>query len=143
MDMPEVQFAHSGGVAIAYQVLGEGPQALVYVPPVTNLYSLWEQPRAESFLRRLAEDAQVAVLNPRGAGLWDRPPRMTLESRMDDINAVMDTVGSEQATIFGGRCVHERVRSLCGHVPGALRSTCPLHAARACGPLRLPPIRAS
>ena len=101
MDMPEVEYARSGGVAIAYQVVGEGPQTLLYAPPVTNLYSLWEQPRAESFLRRLSEVARVAVFNPRGSGVSDRPLRMTLESRMDDINAVLDTIGCERATIFG------------------------------------------
>ena len=102
MDMPEVHYARSGGVAIAYQVVGEGPQTLVYVPPVTNLYSLWELPRAASFLRRLSEEARLVILNPRGTGLSDRPSNMTLESRVDDVNAVLDAVEQERATIFGG-----------------------------------------
>jgi class 3 adenylate cyclase len=100
--MPEVHYARSGGVAIAYQVVGEGPQTLVYVPPVTNLYSLWELPRAASFLRRLSEEVRVVVLNPRGTGLSDRPSNMTLESRVDDLNAVLDAIEQERATIFGG-----------------------------------------
>jgi len=102
MDMPEVHYARSGGVAIAYQVVGEGPHTLVYVPPVANLYSLWELPRAASFLRRLSEEARVVVLNPRGTGLSDRPSNMTLESRVDDTNAVLDAVEQRRATIFGG-----------------------------------------
>ncbi len=102
MDMPEVHYARSGGVAIAYQVVGDGPQTLVYVPPVTNLYSLWELPRAASFLRRLSEEARVVVFNPRGTGLSDRPSNMTLESRVDDLNAVLDAIEQERATIFGG-----------------------------------------
>jgi class 3 adenylate cyclase len=101
MDMPEVHYARSGGVAIAYQVVGEGPETIVYAPPVTNLYSLWELPHAVSFLRRLAEEARVVVFNPRGTGLSDRPSNMTLESRMDDLNAVLDAVEQERATIFG------------------------------------------
>jgi class 3 adenylate cyclase len=100
--MPEVHYARSGGVAIAYQAVGEGPQTLVYVPPVTNLYSLWELPRAASFLRRLAEEARLVILNPRGTGLSDRPSNMTLESRVDDLNAVLDAIEQERATIFGG-----------------------------------------
>lgn len=102
MDMPEVHYARSGGVSIAYQVVGDGPQTLVYVPPVTNLYSLWELPRAASFLRRLSEEARLVVFNPRGTGLSDRPSNMTLESRVDDLNAVLDAIEQERATIFGG-----------------------------------------
>jgi class 3 adenylate cyclase len=102
MDMPEIQYARSGGVAIAYQVLGGGPQTIVYAPPVTNLYSLWELPRAASFLRRLSEAARLVVFNPRGTGLSDRPSNMTLESRADDLNAVLDAIEQRRATIFGG-----------------------------------------
>ena len=101
MDTPEVHYARSGGVAIAYQVVGDGPQTLVYAPPVTNLYSLWELPRAASFLRCLSEEARVVVFNPRGTGLSDRPPNLTLESRTDDLNAVLDGIGCERAAIFG------------------------------------------
>jgi class 3 adenylate cyclase len=101
MDIPEVHYARSGGVAIAYQVMGDGPQTLIYAPPVTNLYSLWELPRAASFLRRLSDDMRVAVFNPRGTGLSDRPPNLTLESRTEDVNAVLDAIGCERASIFG------------------------------------------
>lgn len=102
MEIPDVHYARAGGVAIAYQVVGDRPQTLVYVPPVTNLYSLWELPRAASFLHRLSEEARVVVLNPRGTGLSDRPSNLTLESRVDDLNAVLDAVEQERATIFGG-----------------------------------------
>lgn len=101
MVMPEVHYARSGGVAIAYQIVGDGQQTIFYAPPVTNLYSLWELPRAASFLHRLSEEARVVVFNPRGTGLSDRPPNMTLESRMDDLNAVLDAIELERATIFG------------------------------------------
>ena len=101
MDMPEIHYARSGGVAIAYQVVGDGPQTLVYVPPVTNLYSLWELPRASSFLRRLSEDARAPCAQPAWYGVSDRPSNITLGSRTEDINAVLDAVGCERATIFG------------------------------------------
>ena len=101
MDIPEVHYARSGGVAIAYQLIGDGPQTLVYSPPVTNLYSLWQFPRVESFLRRLSEAARVVVFNPRGTGLSDRPPNVTLESRVDDVTAVLDATGCARAAIFG------------------------------------------
>lgn len=101
MDIPDVRYARSGGVAIAYQVIGDGPQTLVYSPPVTNLYSLWQLPQVESFLRRLAEVARLVVFNPRGTGLSDRPPNVTLESRMDDLRAILDAIECPRATIYG------------------------------------------
>jgi class 3 adenylate cyclase len=101
MGMPEVHYTRAGGVAVAYQTLGEGDQTLLYAPPVTNLYSLWRLPRAESFLRRLAQAARLIVFNPRGTGLSDRPRNVTLEARMDDLNAVLDANGCARAAIFG------------------------------------------
>ena len=99
--MPDVSYARSGGVAVAYQVVGDGPVDVVYAPHLTNLYSLWLGGYTGPFLRRLAEDVRVIVFNPRGTGLSDRPRNVTLESRMDDVNAVLDAVGIERTTLFG------------------------------------------
>jgi pimeloyl-ACP methyl ester carboxylesterase len=54
-----------------------------------------------SFLHRLSAAARLVVFNPRGTGLSDRPPRITLESWVDDVNAVLDASGSTRAAIFG------------------------------------------
>lgn len=99
--MPDVSYARSGGVAVAYQIVGDGPVDVVYAPHLTNLFSLWVGGYSGAFLRRLAEDVRLIVFNPRGTGLSDRPRNVTLESRMDDINAVLDAVGIERATLFG------------------------------------------
>ena len=41
----DIRYARSGGVAIAYQVVGEGEVDLVYVPDyVSNLVYGWEHP---------------------------------------------------------------------------------------------------
>lgn len=101
MDIPDVHYARAGGVAIAYQVVGDGPQTLLFVPPATNLYSLWELPRVASFLRRLSDQGRLLVLNLRGTGLSDRPANLTLESRAEDINAVLDATGLGRVPIFG------------------------------------------
>jgi class 3 adenylate cyclase len=101
MDVPDVRYVRSGGVAIAYQVVGEGSTTLVYAPHLTNLWSLWSSDDYAPFLRRLAEKVRLIVFNPRGTGLSDRPRNVTLEARMDDITAILDTVGVDRATIFG------------------------------------------
>jgi class 3 adenylate cyclase len=100
-EIPDVHYARSGGVAVAYQVVGEGPQDLVFLPFLSNLYSLWQLPVFAAGTRRLAESARVIVVNTRGMGMSDRPRGLTIEARMDDVRAVMDAVGSTRANLLG------------------------------------------
>ncbi len=100
---PETKYALSGGVSIAYQVVGSGPLDLVMVPGwVSNLDVFWEEPAFEHFLRRLASFSRLILFDKRGTGLSDRVVDMpSLEVRMDDVRAVLDAVGSERAALFG------------------------------------------
>ncbi|HYY34325.1 MAG TPA: adenylate/guanylate cyclase domain-containing protein [Gaiellaceae bacterium] len=102
MDVPETRYARSGEVAIAYQVLGDGPLDLVFAPPISHLELEWETPASAAFYTRLASICRLILFNQRGVGMSDRisgvPP---LETRMDDIRAVLDAVGSERAAVFG------------------------------------------
>lgn len=100
MDVPDVRYARAGGVAVAYQVVGEGP-ALVYSPVLVDLYSLWLHSHSRRFLDRVTDEVRLTVFNPRGTGLSDRPRNVTLEARMDDVSAVLDAVGAERATLMG------------------------------------------
>jgi class 3 adenylate cyclase/pimeloyl-ACP methyl ester carboxylesterase len=102
VDVPETRYARSGEVSIAYQVVGTGTPDLVFVPPITHLELDWEIPAGARFHRRLASTCRLIRLNLRGVGMSDRISGVpTLESRMDDIRAVMDAAGSERAVIFG------------------------------------------
>jgi pimeloyl-ACP methyl ester carboxylesterase len=98
-------YAKSGDVNVAYQVKGDGPPDLVYVPGwVSNIEVMWEDPGLARFLRRLASFSRLITFDKRGTGLSDSvsiDQLPTLEVRMDDLRAVMDTVGSEKATLFG------------------------------------------
>jgi pimeloyl-ACP methyl ester carboxylesterase len=102
---PKTEYARSGDVHIAYQVVGRGPLDLVYVPGwVSHVELAWEEPTIARFLRRLASFSRLIVFDKRGTGLSDRVPDdklPTLEDRMDDLRAVMDAVGSERAAVFG------------------------------------------
>jgi pimeloyl-ACP methyl ester carboxylesterase len=100
---PDTRYAHSAGVNIAYQVLGDGPRDLVYVPGwVSNIEVSWEEPALSRFLTRLASFSRVILFDKCGTGLSDRVADMpSLEVRMDDVRAVMDAVGSQQAALFG------------------------------------------
>ena len=98
----DIEYARSGDVAIAYQVVGDGPVDLVFVPFFGNVRWTWEQPLYAAFLERLAAFARLILFDKRGTGLSDRPRVLTLESQMEDIGAVMDAVGSERAALLGG-----------------------------------------
>ena len=101
MALPEVRYARSGDVAVAYQVVGDAEETILYAPHLTSLYLLWQGRYAARFLNRLAERSRLIVFNPRGTGLSDRPRNVTLEARMDDVSAVLDAEGLERATLFG------------------------------------------
>jgi class 3 adenylate cyclase/pimeloyl-ACP methyl ester carboxylesterase len=101
MDVPEIQYTRSGDVAIAYQVVGDGDSDLVLLPFLANIWSFWRLYGAAEFFYKLAEGRRLIVVNPRGVGLSDRPRGFTIESRMDDISAVLDALAIERASILG------------------------------------------
>ena len=103
MTPPETRYAKSGDVHIAYQVVGDGPFDLIFVPGfVFNIELAWELPGQAHFLSRLAAFSRLIMFDKRGTGLSDRHVGVAhLEERMDDVRAVMDAVGSERAALFG------------------------------------------
>jgi pimeloyl-ACP methyl ester carboxylesterase len=100
---PETRYVASGDVNIAYQVVNDGPRDLVLVPGwLSNIEVFWEEPTLVRFLQRLATFSRLILFDKRGTGLSDRVSDMpTLETRMDDVRAVMDAVGSERAALLG------------------------------------------
>jgi class 3 adenylate cyclase len=103
MNTPETRYAMSGDVHIAYQVFGEGPRDLVIVTGFASHVELgWELPQLNRFASRLSSFARVILFDKRGTGLSDPVSDVpTLETRVDDVRAVMDAAGSERAAVFG------------------------------------------
>jgi pimeloyl-ACP methyl ester carboxylesterase/class 3 adenylate cyclase len=100
---PEVRYAQSGDVNIAYSILGDGPLDLVFVvgSVFTTLEYAWEGPPAE-FFAELASFSRLILFDKRGTGLSDRVPDFASSAvRMDDIRAVMDAAQSSRAAILG------------------------------------------
>jgi pimeloyl-ACP methyl ester carboxylesterase len=102
---PVTSYAKSGGLSIAYQIVGDGPLDLVYVPGwISNVERNWDDPSYARFLQRLSSFARLILFDKRGTGLSDRVSEAempTLEQRMDDVRAVMDAAGSQRAALFG------------------------------------------
>jgi class 3 adenylate cyclase/pimeloyl-ACP methyl ester carboxylesterase len=100
--IPQVRYAKSVRLNIAYQVLGDGPIDLIHVPMfISNLELQWEDAAYARYMRRLASFSRLIMFDKRGTGLSDRVDIASLEERMDDVRAVMDAAGSERAVVFG------------------------------------------
>jgi len=97
----QTEYASSGDLSIAYQVFGDGPVDIVFVPGFMSHVELnWEYVFMSTNLERLGQFARVIVFDKRGSGLSDRSLGAgTLEDAMDDIRAVMDAVEIERAAI--------------------------------------------
>lgn len=100
---PQIRYAKSGDVNIAFEVSGAGPLDLVFVPGWwSHLEIARESAEASSFWDRLASFCRLVRFDKRGTGMSDRVQgATTLEQRMDDVRAVMDAAGSERAALFG------------------------------------------
>src|SRR2546430_17055860 len=94
----ETRYARSGDVRIAYQVVGDGPFDLVFVPGfISNLDVAWEEPYRARVWTRLAAFARLIMFDKRGTGLADRAVGVpTREEGMDDGRAVTDAVALQQ-----------------------------------------------
>jgi pimeloyl-ACP methyl ester carboxylesterase/class 3 adenylate cyclase len=99
----ETRYAPNGEINIAYQVVGDGPIDLVFVPGfVSHLDLQWADPRVARFLDKLASFSRLILFDKRGTGLSDPVAGPApLEDRMDDVRAVMDAAGSERAALLG------------------------------------------
>lgn len=101
----ETRYALSGDVRIAYQVVGQGSFDLVFVPGfISNLDLHWEDQGYSRLLRRLSAFSRLILFDKRGTGLSDRVDTHnlpSLETRMDDVRAVMDATGSGRAALLG------------------------------------------
>ena len=107
--VPETHYARSGDVSIAYQVVGTGPPDLILIRgSLSELTTIWEQPLLVDFLEGLAAFSRLVVFDKRGMGLSDRLRDVpTLEARMDDVRAVLEDAGIDQAVLFAA---HEGAR---------------------------------
>jgi class 3 adenylate cyclase len=99
---PRTRYAKSGDLYIAYQVVGDGPMDLVFVPSwISQVEHYWSEPTIARYFERLASFSRLIMFDRRGTGLSDPVVRVpTLEEQMDDVVAVMNAAGSERAAVY-------------------------------------------
>jgi pimeloyl-ACP methyl ester carboxylesterase/DNA-binding CsgD family transcriptional regulator len=99
---PETRYAKSGGLRIAYQVTGEGPD-LIMVPGLTSHLEIqWRDPGYRRFVRSLSSFCRLVRFDKRGTGLSDPvAERPTLEQREADLTAVMSAAGCRRPVVLG------------------------------------------
>ena len=100
---PEVRYARSGDLHIAYATVGSGPIDVLVVPGfISHLEIMWDNPAIVALCERITRYARLIILDKRGTGMSDPVAEApTLEQRMDDIRAVMDAAGSNRAALMG------------------------------------------
>ena len=100
---PDVRYVRNGGVAIAYQIVGEGTTDLVFVSDfMSNLVYGWEHPFWRDFYERLAGSFRLILYDKRGTGLSDHGGQFpALETRMEDLRAVLEAAESPAAVVLG------------------------------------------
>jgi alpha-beta hydrolase superfamily lysophospholipase len=101
--VPPTRYAQSAGAKIAFQVSGEGPCDLVFVPGlVSHLELQWQQLSYRRFVTALEQACRVIRFDKRGTGLSDPTGALPdMDQRVVDLAAVMDAAGSQAAVMFG------------------------------------------
>src|SRR5947207_15963407 len=101
-EVPSTHYVKSDDVYIAYQVLGEGPLDLMFVPGyVSNVEAIWQSPNRSRFLRRLASFCRVIIFDKRGTGMSDRRTQiLTLEQRKQHDQTHLNEDRSERAHLY-------------------------------------------
>jgi pimeloyl-ACP methyl ester carboxylesterase len=91
------------GVHLAYQILGQGPRDILFVPGLmSHLDLIWDEESTAGFFRRLSGLGRLILFDKRDTGLSDRAAsNSSLDERIADVMAVMGAANSERAVLFG------------------------------------------
>lgn len=103
MEIPDVRFTTSAdGTAIAYQATAPADRDIVFLPYITGLDVMWDQPTFLHVLERLCRLGRLICFDYRGMGASD-PVALggvpTPEAWMEDLRCVLDASGSRSAHI--------------------------------------------
>ena len=112
-DRPQTRYVSApDGVNLAYQVYGDGPLVLLWVPPGAFSYDLlWDEPSFAHLARRMAGFGRNIWFTPRGiggsGGHWSE--LSVEETAMNDLSAVINDCKCERVTLVGPGATGARV----------------------------------
>jgi class 3 adenylate cyclase/pimeloyl-ACP methyl ester carboxylesterase len=100
--VPTTRYTDGDGASIAYQVAGDGPLDVLFLPGwISQIEQMWEAPAVRRFLERLTAFGRVILFDSRGTGLSERAlNEFTLDQEVRDALAVLDAAGSERTAVF-------------------------------------------
>jgi class 3 adenylate cyclase len=103
MERPQTRYVEVGGVEVAYQVVGQGPPDVIWVPGWSCIDVGWEQPVWAAFGERLASFSRLILFDQRGSGASDATADAampTWEEWVEDVRAVLDAAGSDRTVVL-------------------------------------------
>ena len=104
MKIPQTKYARSGEVNIAYQIVGDGSEYLIFIPGwCSNVEEVWNIPQLSAWLAQLSMYYQLVLFDKRGTGLSDRVYEQELpdqEQRASDLLAILNSHGINKAALF-------------------------------------------
>ena len=104
VNIPETKFADNGGLAVAYQVVGDGPVDILVMPNwFSNVEAYWDVPEFVRWFEYTTQFARFITFDQPGTGVSDpisleSPP--TLEQWVDSARVVLDAAESREATVW-------------------------------------------
>ena len=105
MDIPVTQYAKSGKINLAYQIVGDGEDYLVLIPGwVSNIEEVWNVPQLAAWLWYLASFNTLVIFDKRGTGLSDPVNENDLPNtleRADDLRIILADIGIKKANFVG------------------------------------------
>jgi len=101
---PETQYTKVDGSWLGYQVVGDGPVDLCFLPGMaSNVETMWDFPAYSQMLERIASWSRFIVFDPRGSGVSDDLTSEgvhTWENLTQDVRAVLDAASSGRTAIM-------------------------------------------
>jgi pimeloyl-ACP methyl ester carboxylesterase len=122
-----------GGVKIHYEVYGDGPQTMLFIPPWSIVHARIYKAQLPYFSERF----RCITFDPRGNGQSDRPTEAaaySLENYIADIIAVMDTNDAGEAILIGLSLGGMHACILAAHYPTRVRAAVLVGTTATIGP---------
>jgi pimeloyl-ACP methyl ester carboxylesterase len=97
-EIPTTRYVKSDDVHVAYQVIGEGPVDVLWVPGfVSHMEAGWQNPQGAALLRRLSSFCRLILFDKRGTGMSDRGSQIFTLEQPPNSTARSDPISSRIA----------------------------------------------